>query len=531
MISNNAMLLAVLAGSCAIATAQPVTYDFSGTLGDHFVPFIDDGEVTSSQSAGVLRFDTANVVTTTDPVDAYAHTTFSPSYTESWTASIDFVLPLVYDSNFIPNATVDQEIVLGIAAIFTAGDTTWNSVASNFEVYNPGSNFGPVERQYWSDSVVADTLAAENWVDAAGETTGTLTLTFDAFTKVLIASNGYGDEVLAVDVDAPGTNWGMTGTDSFSIGIYGAAKDRAVLSSTPTTMDNFSGEVLATSGPDASYGFDGDFNAEFGPFFDEPGVTSGQAASTLQFHTNDVQIADATDAYVHLAFAPRADQSWTASIDVLLPLIYDSNYTPTVGVDQWIGMGIAAVYDDGVNPFSTAECSLESWNGAAVGDVAGRYAHNDSMFQGNDVFGSVEEAGGIAGGTLTLEYDASTRVITSLAEGFVIGTLNINGFGGNDWGMADSDTFNIGLYAGATNRSIASGNPLTMDNFTATIVSTPEPVCIADLNGDGILDSGDIQIFIAFFLGGQLPADLNGDGILDSGDIQTFIQLFLAGCP
>lgn len=522
-------LLAVITAAGSVAVAQPVTYDFSGTLGDHFAPFIDDGGVASSQSAGVLRFDSGNVVTTTDPADAYAHTTFSPSYTESWTASIEFEMPLVYDSNFTPNASQSQEIVLGLVAIFTAGDTTWNSVASNFEVYNPGSNFGPVERQYWADEVTDDVEGSENWVDAAGETTGTLTLNFDATTKVLTASNGYGDVVLAVDIDAPGSDWNMTDSDSFSIGIYGGIEDRAVLSSTPTTMDNFSGEVLTTSGPDVSYGFDGDFNAEFGPFFDEPGISSFQAASMLQFHTNDAQAADDTDAYVHLGFAPRADQSWSVSIDVLLPLYYDSSYAPTVGIEQWIGLGIAAVYDDGVNPFSTAECSLEVWDGDAAEDVAGRYVHNDSQFQGNDVFRSVEEVGGIAGGTLTLEYNASARVISSFAEGFLIGTQSIDA-PGNDWGMADSDTFNIGIYGGATNRTIDSFDPLTMDNFTATILSTPEPVCIADLNGDGILDSGDIQTFIGFFLVGSITVDLNGDGILDSGDIQAFIQLFLAGC-
>ncbi|MFT5424334.1 MAG: hypothetical protein ACI89L_002129 [Phycisphaerales bacterium] len=57
-----------------------------------------------------------------------------------------------------------------------------------------------------------------------------------------------------------------------------------------------------------------------------------------------------------------------------------------------------------------------------------------------------------------------------------------------------------------------------------------EPGCPADLNGDGIYDSGDIQVFIAFFFGGNLAVDLNGDGILDNGDIGAFITAFLAGC-
>ncbi|MFT5422864.1 MAG: 1,4-alpha-glucan branching enzyme [Phycisphaerales bacterium] len=58
----------------------------------------------------------------------------------------------------------------------------------------------------------------------------------------------------------------------------------------------------------------------------------------------------------------------------------------------------------------------------------------------------------------------------------------------------------------------------------------PAPPCPADMNGDGVLDNGDIGVFITFFLGGNLVADMNGDGVLDNGDIGTFITLFLAGC-
>ncbi|MFT5423667.1 MAG: hypothetical protein ACI89L_001455 [Phycisphaerales bacterium] len=52
----------------------------------------------------------------------------------------------------------------------------------------------------------------------------------------------------------------------------------------------------------------------------------------------------------------------------------------------------------------------------------------------------------------------------------------------------------------------------------------------ADLNGDGIVDLGDISVFIDLFLAGDLTVDLNGDGILDSGDIGAFIEAFLNPC-
>jgi len=53
---------------------------------------------------------------------------------------------------------------------------------------------------------------------------------------------------------------------------------------------------------------------------------------------------------------------------------------------------------------------------------------------------------------------------------------------------------------------------------------------VADQNGDGIVDHGDISVFVARFLDGELAADLNGDGILDFGDIGSFIEAFLNPC-
>ena len=54
--------------------------------------------------------------------------------------------------------------------------------------------------------------------------------------------------------------------------------------------------------------------------------------------------------------------------------------------------------------------------------------------------------------------------------------------------------------------------------------------CAADVNGDGVLDNGDIGAFVQLFLASDLAADFNDDGILDNGDIGAFVQAFLAGC-
>jgi hypothetical protein len=55
--------------------------------------------------------------------------------------------------------------------------------------------------------------------------------------------------------------------------------------------------------------------------------------------------------------------------------------------------------------------------------------------------------------------------------------------------------------------------------------------CVADVTGDGEVDSGDLSVFVGAFLSGDAGvADVSGDGEVDSGDLSVFIVAFLAGC-
>lgn len=54
--------------------------------------------------------------------------------------------------------------------------------------------------------------------------------------------------------------------------------------------------------------------------------------------------------------------------------------------------------------------------------------------------------------------------------------------------------------------------------------------CPADVNGDGVVDNGDIGAFVTLFLAGSPAADFNGDSVVDNGDISAFIAAFLSGC-
>ncbi|MBX3322952.1 MAG: hypothetical protein KF757_08175 [Phycisphaeraceae bacterium] len=59
----------------------------------------------------------------------------------------------------------------------------------------------------------------------------------------------------------------------------------------------------------------------------------------------------------------------------------------------------------------------------------------------------------------------------------------------------------------------------------------PPALCPADLNGDGILDFFDVQLFLSLYAAGNLAADFTGDGTLDFFDVQAFLNLYAAGCP
>lgn len=55
--------------------------------------------------------------------------------------------------------------------------------------------------------------------------------------------------------------------------------------------------------------------------------------------------------------------------------------------------------------------------------------------------------------------------------------------------------------------------------------------CPIDLDLSGVLDLGDVQLFIMLMIQGRSGADLNGDGVLDIADVNLFVSNFVAGCP
>ncbi|MEZ6317757.1 MAG: beta-propeller fold lactonase family protein [Phycisphaerales bacterium] len=65
-------------------------------------------------------------------------------------------------------------------------------------------------------------------------------------------------------------------------------------------------------------------------------------------------------------------------------------------------------------------------------------------------------------------------------------------------------------------------------NDIATWAGAP---CPPDINGDGVLNLDDINLFADAFTAGDLLADADGNGILNLDDVNLFAAGFLAGCP
>ena len=62
-------------------------------------------------------------------------------------------------------------------------------------------------------------------------------------------------------------------------------------------------------------------------------------------------------------------------------------------------------------------------------------------------------------------------------------------------------------------------------------VATPASSCLADLNGDGLLDFFDVSAFLNAYNAMDPIADFTGDGNFDFFDVSGFLNAFNAGCP
>jgi hypothetical protein len=99
-----------------------------------------------------------------------------------------------------------------------------------------------------------------------------------------------------------------------------------------------------------------------------------------------------------------------------------------------------------------------------------------------------------------------------------------------------NDVFRVESVANSGWYYFPGGSPIS--NFYWVLETSPTPpICIGDMNCDGVVDFKDINPFVAI-LSGTAPcnfnnADVNGDGAIDFKDINPFVAVLASGatCP
>lgn len=221
----------------AASIAVTVSYSFDGTLSDYFgpVPGIDP----LVQSGGMLSYHNGGVAGP-DDTEGLVSTAFGPGYNQSWSASIQATVPASYGP--VADDPGEDYLGVGIAAFFFGG--SGDSVLDGSLEVNEGG------RVYWSGHQINDAFVGFE-DETTTDTTGTLTLDFDAVTKILSLTGG-GILIHSVDIDASGTDWAMTGSDQFTIAIFGTSENEAVSDSVPLELDDFFATTFALAVPEPS---------------------------------------------------------------------------------------------------------------------------------------------------------------------------------------------------------------------------------------------------------------------------------------
>lgn len=78
-------------------------------------------------------------------------------------------------------------------------------------------------------------------------------------------------------------------------------------------------------------------------------------------------------------------------------------------------------------------------------------------------------------------------------------------------------------------------SPVSLSVLKVKPLFSPDSVrsggCVADFNGDGIVDTRDLVTFLNAWSAKEISADLNKDGIIDDGDFKMFLNFWRNGCP
>lgn len=227
-----------------------------------------------------------------------------------------------------------------------------------------------------------------------------------------------------------------------------------------------------------SYDFDGDFSDSFMRINAEDDRYSFvQEDGELAYFVNDESTSGVTDpennlALIHNHFRPRYDQSWQASVEVTMPLVYFEQDL----ISQYLDAGIVAAHvpfglgsDVGTRFFTNGlRTDSPSSGGALLRVLQGGVDDGSPDNEESHQFSTLQETIRVG-----LRFDSETRVLSALSDDIVFFSVKTDESGPLDWNMADTDTFLVGLFAGSELEPVTPDEAVTFDNFRASII--PEP--------------------------------------------------------
>lgn len=211
----------LLASYISTTQSEAVSYSFDGTLSDHFSNFSTQAGVVFDESgAGTLTYHNNNTDVGLESTSTKHSLNFEPLYSQSWDASIKVSIPTNY-------VGIGGDPFIDMAFTAAGGSTIYA-----ISLAEDGGR-----------TVFAQSQLAENDVPTSSEMV-TLRLSFDSATKILTGSADGLGIALAVDTDDPATDWGMTESSAFTIGLNATHASVNIPSSNAAFFDDFNASVV-----------------------------------------------------------------------------------------------------------------------------------------------------------------------------------------------------------------------------------------------------------------------------------------------
>lgn len=140
---------------------------------------------------------------------------------------------------------------------------------------------------------------------------------------------------------------------------------------------------------------------------------------------------------------------------------------------------------------------------------------------------STDPAGG---GSVTIRNEDTFVTWFSAGPNFALPNRPIDFSAIPSEGVLDEGNYKLNWFHAANNTINTGVRTTATGDFTLTL-TPPVPKCLADLNGDGMLNFFDVSVFLIAFMAMDPSADLNNDGSFDFFDVSAFLTAFAEGCP